>query len=330
MNKKFLLPILLGALVTSCTSSNSDQQVVSRRYIHKYGYAVSKEDFSKHRYPGQIITTLRDGVTITATYENGLLHGPCTHTHPHSETVQYFYLYHEGALTKELIYNALGMPLEERIQLSPQRYSLTKWYNDGTPMSIENYAGEELIDGEYLSQRNEVESRVEMGSGERIYRNPEGVLLIKDQVVGGYISKRETFYPSGMPQSIAAYSKGKLQGEKTIFAETGEPKAIEEWHLGLLQGKNTLFAGGVKQSEIYYLSGQKNGPEIHYVDGEKVDQEILWSHDKRHGPTKFFIGGVVSAVEWYYDGRLVNKRKYEELSQLDYMITQSFEKGLGG
>ncbi len=323
---KFFLCVLLGYLATSCTSSQTDQQVISRRYIHKYGYAVSKEEFEKHRYPGQIITTLRDGVTISATYENGLLHGSCTHTHPHSESIQYFFLYNEGNLVKELVYNQLGMPLEEHIQLSPQRYSLTKWYQDGTPMSIENYTGEELIDGEYLSKTNEVQSRVELGKGERIYNTLDGTLLIKDEIAGGYISKRETFYPNGMPESIASYQAGKLDGEKTIFYQTGEPRATEEWRQGLLHGKTTLFSGGVKQSEVYYLAGVKNGPEIHYIDGEKVEQEILWSRDKKHGPTKFFVNGSLSQVEWYYDGRSVTKRKYEELSQLDHMITQSFER----
>lgn len=161
------LPVALSLLLASCGSDQGSSQVVSQRFIHKFGYAVSKTDWDKHSYPGQVITVMRDGVTVTASYENGLLHGPCTYTYPHSQTVHRFHLFNQGTLVKEITYDQIGMPTKERVQLSPQRHVVTYWYQDGTPLSIENYAGEELIDGEYLTQNNEVEARVEHGSGGR-------------------------------------------------------------------------------------------------------------------------------------------------------------------
>lgn len=318
-----LLPVALSCLLASCGSQQGTIQAVSTRYIHKYGYAVSKADWEKHRYPGQVITTLRDGVTITATYENGQLNGPTTHTYPNSQTVQHYFLYNQGSLVKEISYDLIGMPTQERVQLTPQRYTLTSWYQDGTPKSVENYANEELIEGEYLTQLNEIESRVEHGNGQRTTRNSLGILLAKDQIENGFLTKRDTFYASGMPESVATYIQNKLNGEKKIFAETGEPLAVEEFIQGKLHGKTTHFAGGIKQREIYYLHDMKNGPEIHYVDGDKIAQEILWSRDKRQGPTKYYIDGALATTEWYYDDKQVSEKKYAEFHQLDQLITQT-------
>ncbi len=318
-----VLGTTLGFLATGCGSRRECSDIVSRRYIHKYGYVVAKEDWEKHCYPGQVITTTREGVTITATYENGLLHGACTHTYPHSQTVHHFFLYNQGDLAKELTYNQIGMPIQERVQHSVQRYTLTQWYPDGTPMSIENYTGEELLDGEYLTQMNEVEARVDHGTGERIYRNPNGALIARDWIEDGYIVKRETFYLTGLPETTAYYVKNRLSGERTVYAETGEPLAIEEWLHGNLHGKSSYFANGVKRTEVYYLNGAKNGPERQFLDGEAVEQECYWSNNKRHGPCTFFVEGTPSHVDWYYAGQQVSEKKYEKLSQLDQIITQS-------
>jgi len=80
----FLIP-LCNVLLIKCQTSNKDKNdnVVSQRYIHKYGYDVSKEEWESTGYPGQVVTTLRNGVTLTSSYENGVLHGPTTYTFPH-------------------------------------------------------------------------------------------------------------------------------------------------------------------------------------------------------------------------------------------------------
>ncbi|HSX12394.1 MAG TPA: hypothetical protein VLF61_02775, partial [Rhabdochlamydiaceae bacterium] len=85
--------------------------IVSERFVHKFGYPVSKQEWMERSYPGQVITTMSNGVTITASYENRLLHGPCTHTYPNSQVVQYFYLYNEGNLVKETSYDTFGVPV---------------------------------------------------------------------------------------------------------------------------------------------------------------------------------------------------------------------------
>jgi antitoxin component YwqK of YwqJK toxin-antitoxin module len=316
--------LILGAvslIVIGCGKQKDNDDVVSQRYIHKYGYAVSKDEFETRKYPGQVITLLKNGVTITANYENGVLHGVCTHTFPHSQTVESYFVYNQGRLVKEILYDVTGMPIREEVQLSPTRYSTTLWYADGTPMSIEEYANQELLDGQYFTMTNEVEARVEKGKGERIRRDTKGLLLSRDQIAEGFVTFHQTYYPNGSPESVSYYYHGKLNGEKKTFTATGEPLATKEYVSGLLHGKSTLYKNGTKYLEVYYLDGKKNGLEIHYIDGEVVSQEILWENDKRHGPSKYFVDGVAQ-VEYYYDGSSVSESKWNELNHIDEMIGQ--------
>lgn len=315
---------ILGALslvFIGCGNKKQNDDVVSQRYIHKYGYAVSKDEFVNRQYPGQVITLLKNGVTITATYENGKLHGVATHTFPHSQTVETYYVYNQGMLVKEIVYDVSGMPIREEVQLSPTRYSTTLWYADGSPMCIEEYAHQELLEGQYFTTTNDVEARVEKGKGVRIRRDVTGALLYRDLVDEGYVTKHETFFANGSPEGIAYYFRGKLNGEKKIFTAAGEPLATKEYVNGLLHGKSTFYKNGIKYLEIYYLDGKKNGLEIHYIDGEAISQEILWENDKRHGPSKYFVDGVAN-TEYFYDGALVSEDKWNELNQIDQMIGQ--------
>jgi antitoxin component YwqK of YwqJK toxin-antitoxin module len=316
------LPMLLGALAlmtTACDQSKKDNGVVSERYIHKYGYAVSKDEFQERQYPGQSIVLLKNGVTITATHENGVLHGPCTHTFPHSQTVESYYLYNQGQLTKEVLYNISGMPVREEVQLSPKRHAVTLWYVSGTPLSREEYADNELLDGDYYSVDNEIEARVVKGEGVRLKRDAQGQLLYRDDVSEGYITKRESYHANGLPESISYFRYGKLHGEKSLFTDKGEPLATKEYIGGLLHGKATFYENGVKYLEIFYLDGMKNGLEIHYIDGQIVSQEILWENDRRHGPSKYYIDNDAK-VEYYYGGEIVSDEKWNELHKADVMI----------
>jgi len=311
----------VGLTLIGCGNKKDNDPVVSQRYIHKYGYAVSKDEFENRKYPGQIITLLKNGVTITSNYENGVLHGVSTHTYPHSQTVESYYVYNQGRLVKEILYDISGMPVREEVQLSPTRYSITLWYADGTPMSIEEYTNQELLEGQYFTTHNDVEARVERGKGERICRDIKGVLLYRDQIAEGYVTKHETFFSNGSPESISYFYHEKLNGEKQIFTSNGEPLATKEYINGLLHGKTTLFKNGNKYLEVYYLDGKKNGLEIHYIDGEVISQEILWENDRRHGPSKYYVEGVAQ-TEYFYDGTLVTENKWRELNHIDEMIDQ--------
>jgi len=320
---KVKISVFLGivlALLSACQKQSNNDAVVSKRYIHKYGYAVSKEEWEAHNYPGQVITNMRDGVTVTTTYEHGILHGPTTYTYPHSQTVELFLLYKNSELVKEIHYDSQGMPSREQVFLSPHRYTLTSWYSSGSPLCIEEFADDEIVEGQYFTLNNEIEARIDKGNGIRIHRDPNGTLLTRDVFEKGYMVKRDSFYPSGAPEFVAHYSQNTLQGEKRCFTENGEPLAIEEWKDGKLHGLASYFSNGVKVTEISYLDGQKNGMERHFLDGEIISQELSWENDKRHGLSIYYTDGQ-TRTEWYYDGKMTSQNRYEELAKLDEMIS---------
>jgi len=319
--KGFSALTLLSLALCGCGGNKKDDNVVSQRYIHKYGYAVSQEEWEARKCPGQVVTYLSNGVTVTATYEDGVKHGPMTQTYPHSQTVEKYFLYNQGNKVKEISYDLSGVPVEEWLQLSPTRYTLTRWYGEGSPMSVEEYAGEELVEGQYYTLSNEVESRVEKGVGQRVWRDRQGTLLAKDVVEGGYFIKKETFYPSGAPETIGYYFHNTLHGEKKAFTANGEPLFIEEFVGGELHGRSTYFENGTRYAEVAYLYGQKNGLEKHFTDGNKVSEEIAWFNGKKHG-LSIFYGEGKPEHQWFYSGEAVSKRKFDELNQIDEMISQ--------
>lgn len=320
-NKLFALLSFVGLALCGCNDNKQDDKVVSQRYIHKYGYAVSQEEWESKNYPGQVITSLTNGVTVTSTYENGIKHGPMTCTFPHSQTVEFYSLYNQGNKVKEISYDRAGMPMEEWIQLSPTRYSITMWYKEGSPMMVEEFVGDELLEGQYFAASNELESKVEKGSGLRIRRDREGILLAKETIFEGYATKKETFYPNGVPESIAMYFRDNLQGEKRTFSQSGEPLAIEDWVNGQLHGKAKYFKNGNRYLEITYLYGEKNGVERHFIDGDIVSQEISWVHNEKHGEAIFYAEGRPES-HWFYEGQHVSKRKFDELNKLDEIISR--------
>ena len=310
-------------VLCSCACKNNKEgDVLSQRYIHKYGYLVSQEEWETNQYPGQVITSLSSGVTVTATYESGILHGPTTYTFPHSQNVETYYLYNWGDLVKEISYNPLGMPIKEKIQLSPTRYSLTAWYAGGSPMYVEEYSGNELIEGQYYTLTNEIEARVEKGRGLAIYRNEMGSLISKEIIEAGYAIKKEVFYPSGTPESVAFYHHGDLHGEKKTFAPSGEPLSLEHWVNGQLHGVASYYKNGTKYLEISYYNGEKCGVERHFIDGQVISQEIVWEADMKHGPSTFYFEGKPVEQQWFYGGKPVSKRKFDEMNLVDGLIMQ--------
>jgi antitoxin component YwqK of YwqJK toxin-antitoxin module len=318
---------LIATLFCGCGKDNQkDDDVVSQRYVHKYGYAVSKEEWESGKYPGQVITTLRNGVTITSTYENNVLHGPSTHTYPHSQAIEAYYIYNQGVVVKEILYDIKGMPLSEMVQLSPSRHSHTLWYADGSPLSIEEFSGEELLEGQYFNVSNEIESRVEKGNGSRTRRDRDGVLLSKDEFEAGYMTKRETFYPNGSPDTVSFLILGKLHGEQKRFAENGEPLSTIEWVNGQLHGKSTYYKNGAKYLEVSFLNDQKNGFEVHFKPDGSISQEVLWENNKKHGPSVFYIEGENQTTHWYYEGKQVSRDEYDELNHMDEVISSVSEK----
>ncbi len=327
--KHFLLLTCAGLLMFGCQNSNKDQNenVVSKRYIHKYGYDVSKEEWESTGYPGQVITTLRNGVTVTSSYEDGRLHGPTTYTYPHSNTHESLNIYERGNLVKKTSYDIRGIPQKEEVFLSPSHVKLTKWFQSGTPMSVEEYHNEELLEGEYYNKRNEAEHRVIKGSGTRITRDEHENIVLREKVEGGFSVLRETFHPHGIPHTVLPLSGGLIHGEKRVFAPSGEPISVENYEHDVLHGPATYYQNGCRYLEINYNHGQKDGTERHFVDGETVVEETEWIDGQKHGPSIVFFDGM-SRTRYYYNDQLVSKEKYRELSEIEENIAIMNDRAL--
>lgn len=317
----FLVLAALGVFAMSCQREESEKDVISQRYIHKYGYAVSAEEWADRNYPGQIISSLRSGSTVTATYEDGMLNGPCSFTYPNSQVVERYVLYKRGSPVKEILYDISGMPMKESVQISDAQSTLTTWYADGVPRSIEEYHEDKLLSGQYFTILNELESHVEKGSGLKSVRDLFGVLISKETIQDGFVVKKESFYSNGTPESITHYLFGKMDGERHTFTDQGVPLAVEQWLAGKLHGTSIYYKNGSKHLQVSYEHGEKTGWEYQFTDGATVSHQISWSHDQKHGPETFFIPGG-KKVSWYYEGKEVSKNRYEEIKRLDEMICQ--------
>ncbi|MDN3509447.1 MAG: hypothetical protein P0S93_05505 [Candidatus Neptunochlamydia sp.] len=320
---------LYGLFVFGCHNSNKDQNenVVSKRYIHKYGYDVSKEEWDGATYPGQVITTLRNGVTVTASYEDGVFHGPTTYTFPHSHTIESLNIYERGNLVKKVTYDIRGIPQKEQVFLSPSHVRTTKWYQKGTPLSVEEYHNNELLEGEYYNEKNETASRVTKGSGVRVTRDQHENIIAKEMIENGFPVLRETFHPHGIPHAVLPISGGKLHGKKKVFAPTGEPISIESYKLDVLHGPATYYQNGCRYLEVNYREGLKHGKERHLIDDETVVEETEWMEGKKHGRSVVFFDGM-SRTRFYYNNQAVSKEKYRELCEIEENIAIMNDRAL--
>ncbi len=323
MHKLFyaILVVTAVSLVGCKCDSDCNGQVLSERYIHKYGYDVAKGDWEENSYPGQVITTLKNGVTVNSNYEDGRLHGTCTYTYPHSQTLESAHLYDRGHLIKKTTYSLYGSPTREEIYLSPARTKITTWYASGTPLRIEEYEQGTILEGEYFNENNKVESRVTAGEGVRTVRNAAAQLVARETIEGGQIALRTEYYETGTPYAVTPFRNGKVHGTKKQYAPGGEPMAREDWLDGVPHGVFVYFQNGAKYVETPYVRGYKNGIERTFTDGEQLTQETEWIDGKRHGPTIAYLDGY-NKVEWYYDNVRVTKDKYNELCEQERHIAK--------
>src|SRR3990167_7900505 len=84
------------ALMTSCQTNSSIDQVVSQTFVHKYGFETSEEEWEAREQDGQVVSMLKNGVKVTRTYENGQLHGQTTYSFPHSAVLEKIFVYDQG------------------------------------------------------------------------------------------------------------------------------------------------------------------------------------------------------------------------------------------
>jgi len=322
MRKLYLLLSISSTLLFfSCQKKDDSQEIVSQRFVHKYGLDLSAEEWEKREKDGQVITVLDNGVTVTNTFTNGILHGNTTFTYPDSEVLEQLLVYDEGSITKKIMYDEASIPIMEEVYDLDDRKTVTRWNRDGVPLSVEEYDNDVLIKGEYFDKKNECESTVAEGSGYRTRRDRDNILLSKDTFQDGELVHRTTFHANGTIQSENPYHNYLLHGKQISYSESGKPLMEAIWQEGQLDGMKYLYTNGQKTAEIPYASGKKHGVERHFDTNSNLVAEIQWDNDFRHGSSRFY-GEEDTKIDWFYKGQNVSLKKFQMMEFREKLMAE--------
>lgn len=307
-------PIITVALMSTACQNRCQilmDEVISETYIHKYGVEVPPCDWQDRGQDGQVVLMRKDGVTVTQSYEGGIMHGPTSSTFPHSSSIEKVETYVQGNVTKEVKHYRSGPPMQETKFTSDDGKHITTWYENGTPKSVEEYDADGLLlKGEYYTSSHQQEAQVDNKNGIRIVRNQYGLVLSKDTIQDGVTTVKTTFHYNGNPKEITPYKNGKIEGMRKTFLPDGEPNTQEMWENGSPQGLTIVFQNGEKVAEIPYVKGKKNGIERHFRDGHVVVEEISWLNNLQDGPKTTYVGEIAS-TEWFFEGQPVSKVNFD-------------------
>jgi len=310
----FIVPALL---VCSC-SQKQKTEVVSQNYYHKYGFEVAEKEWEERHKSGKVVSHLDNGVTITENYTNGIVDGPTIRTYPHSTLVQKKFVYDQGVLLKEILYDRKGLPIWEKDFEFEGQVVKTTWNQQGIPQSIEEFKEDKLLEAKYYDSKHEKESTITNGFGTKIKRNRKGTLLYKETIEDGIVTKRVTYHPNGKVQSESTYKDLELHGPQTTFSPEGDVLSEATWVEGVLHGDKVLYRNGLKAQETPYVFGKKHGVETFYKNGE-LTAEIRWRDGIKHGSSRYYTANN-SSIEWYFRDKKVTRNQFESLEQKDKII----------
>ncbi len=312
---KRALQFTLAALAVVSFGCNRpvEKEIVKETFIHKYGVPIPKEDWSRNGKDGQISQVMSDGVTIVRSFEKGILHGKTTYSFPNSSTVHTTEMYEHGELVASSENALSGVPYQEMTFSDGVLAQVTRWYEDGTPSAVESYESGALVNGEYRTPLNGIESRIVDGTGTRLIRGMEGELAAKDVFRSGQLHERITYFPNGDPSAVIPYEGGKIHGMRLTFLPGGLPNTVEQWVDGDQEGTTIVYQNGEKIAEVPYSKGQKNGVECRFRDGSLLVEEITWKNGVQHGIRRI-LADDASKTEWYHEGELVSRSTFERLN----------------
>lgn len=309
----FIFLILLVSLASCQTGRDPSDEVVCET-VHRYGVPLDPQDWSERGQNGQVISMRNDGVAVTRSYDEGVVHGDCTYTFPHRDVVQKREVYHQGVLQQENFHYSNGLPERQVAHEAPQKKVVTAWYESGSPKALEEHINGSLIRGEYYNANHQLESRVDDSSGSRINRDGQGQLVALDEIENGQVKKNTTYHPDGTPAAMTPYVQNTVEGERRTYFPGGEPATIEQWSNNRQHGPTAVYEQGEKRADVPYKNGLKNGIEKRYRSDQTVAQEINWVQGKQHGPAYTYIGNTKQTT-WYYKGKSVpNKQTYDMLN----------------
>lgn len=308
-----MLTLLAASLAIFSCQNDRNYNVISQQYIHKYGFDMSQDEWQSGKKEGAIITVLKNGITITNNYNNGILHGQTTYTYPNSSVTNKIYFYNNGTLVKEISHDSKGIPYKEEAYEPNNKKIITYWDNLGVPVSIEQYENNLLLDGKYYKPNNELEASIDNQSGTKIKRDRNGVIFYKDKIENGIVVSRTTYHPNGQIKSKVNFQNSKLHGDQIDYSSKGDVLMTVTWNEGKLDGLKTVYKNGNKIAEIPYSNGIKNGIEKHFDSNGKLTKETHWENNKKHGSDRIYKENDTD-VKWFYKGKPVSLKKFEEFT----------------
>ncbi len=311
-SKSMSLLIILFA-VSACQKPIEREECLQRTYEHEYGLPVEADLWEGCGKNGKVNSILRNGVSVSQNYQNGLLEGDSTYSYPHNSQIERVETYSGNALKNQVFYSCAGNPVRSISYTFPNTRVITDWYEHGNPRCIEKYDGNLLVSGEYYSLQNQCEGKIYNGTGERCQRDERGDFVSQDYFHQGKLCQVTTFYSNGSPKEISSIKNDVFHGERKTYYVGGEPMAIENWENGGKSGMTIVFQNGEKFAEVPYKGNVKHGVEKRFRDGCIITDEISWMNDLRHGPCTTFHGDTAD-TDWYYKGRLSTKANFESFA----------------
>lgn len=315
--------LIFSSVLALCTCCQKDEKndVVSQKYVHKYGFHLTQKEWSDRDQDGKIITVLKDHTTLEQNYENGILHGSTTLTYPKSRIIQKEEVYDQGELLKTIFNDDKGIPIKEEAYEFDNRKIVTYWFENGAPMSIEEYEKDHLTDASYFDLNNELEASIEQGKGSRIRRDRKGKLLSSETIENGIVKSRQTYHPNGQIQSISHFDHYQLDGVQKKYTLSGKPLLEQTFSKGVLDGMKCHFRNGKKVVEIPYVNGKKDGLERHFDESGALIAEIPWEKGEKHGRSRYQYEDY-SDLQWYFRGNPVSKDKFNTMEVREKMLAE--------
>lgn len=313
-NLRAIAQLAFLSLLAGCGWNSSNDPIVAKRYIHRYGVDVPADEWVEQGESGQVVEALQNGVTVTRSYRNGVLEGTASYTFPHRNTIERSEDYLNGQLQKRQRFYPSGTLLEEETFEAEDKSARSYFYENSVLRARERYDAGRLTQGTYYTLGQGVDSQVINGQGKRVQRDSFGQLLYIDSIEDGYLHTRTYYHPNGMPRACVPYSQDKIHGQLRTYMPGGDPQSVEQWENGQQHGHSTYYIDGAFVGEVHYDRGKRVGLEKRYApEDNRVIEETMWVNGQKHGPSYTYVQGQ-KVETWYFRGEEVSKAMYDQLS----------------
>lgn len=133
-------------------------------------------------------------------------------------------------------------------------------------------------------------------------RDEQGAVVARYAMAGGVLQGRmERFFPSGKPEVVAHFVRGRLHGVMQAYDTQGRLQQVAEFADGVQEGITRLYAQGALLSEQTYRAGVLHGPCVSYDGAGQVSSRL-----------NYVDGEIEGVAEFFMEGRPVRRARYRK------------------